>query len=120
MYCPKCGTENPEDAQSCHSCSSVLTSAPAQAPALGVKTSGLAIAALVLGLLSIFTVGLTAIPAIILGIISLVIIEKSGGRITGRGFAIVGIVIPVLMFFLIIVLLLPALTRVREQGKRAV
>jgi uncharacterized membrane protein YvbJ len=79
MYCPKCGRENPDDAQLCHSCSSVLTSTPAQVQALGVKTSGMAIAALVLGILSIFTLGLTMIPAIILGIISLVTIEKSGG-----------------------------------------
>ena len=119
MYCPKCGKENPDDAQLCHSCSSVLTSIPTQVPALGPKTSGLAIAALVLGILSIlfFPVGLIAI---VLGIVSIVIIEKSGGRLTGRGFAIVGIVVPVLMFFLIIVLLLPALTRARQQGKRAV
>ncbi len=98
MYCPKCGKENPDNAQLCHSCSSVLTSTPAQAPALGVKTSGLAIAALVLGILSFFSLGLTAIPALIFGIISLVKIEKSGGRITGRGFAIAGIVTPVLGF----------------------
>ena len=119
MYCPKCGKENPDNAQLCHSCSSVLTSTSAQPPALSVKTSGLAIASLVLGILSIvfFPVGLIAI---ILGIVSIVIIEKSGGRITGRGFAIVGIVVPVLMFFLIIVLLLPALTRARQQAKRAV
>ncbi|MCK4794792.1 MAG: DUF4190 domain-containing protein, partial [Desulfobacteraceae bacterium] len=104
----------------CHSCSSVLTSTPAQAPALGVKTSGLAIAALVLGILSIFTLGLTAIPAIILGIISLVTIEKSGGRITGRGFAIAGIVTPVLGFLPLMAILLPALARAREQAKRAV
>jgi len=122
MYCPKCGKENPDDAQLCQSCSSVLTSIPAQVPALGPKTSGLAIAALVLGILSIFffPVGLIAI---ILGIVSIVIIEKSGGRLTGRGFATVGIVIPVLMFFLIITLLallMPALARTREQVRRTV
>ncbi|MBA7636270.1 hypothetical protein ES703_43886 [subsurface metagenome] len=46
---------------------------------------------MVLGILSVFTCGITAIPAVILGIISLVKIEKSGGRLTGRVFAIVGI-----------------------------
>ena len=120
MYCSECGKENPDDAQFCSSCSSVLTSTPTEAPPLVVKTSGMAIAALVLGILSIFTFGLTALPALVFGIISLVIIEKSGGRITGRGFAIVGIVVPVLVFFLIIVLLLPSLSRAKEQGKRAV
>ena len=118
MYCPKCGKENPDNAQLCHSCSSVLTSTPAQAPALGVKTSGLAITALILGILSIFTLGFTAIPAIILGIISLVIIEKSGGRITGKGFAIGGIVVPVLAVpVFLMIILMPALNRVKKQAR---
>ena len=121
MYCPKCGTENPDDAQLCHSCSSVLTSTPAQAPALGVKTSGLAIAALILGILSIFTLGLTAIPAIILGIISLVTIEKSGGRITGRCFAIGGIVVPVVAVpVFLMIILMPALNRVKKQARSVI
>jgi len=120
MYCSKCGKKNPDNAQLCHSCSSVLTSTPAQAPALGVKTSGLAIAALVLGILSIFTLGLTTIPAIILGIISLVTIEKSGGRITGRGFAIAGIVTPVLGFIPLMAIMLPAMFRTRQIAFRMV
>jgi len=118
MYCPKCGKENPDNAQLCHSCSSVLTSTPAQVQALGVKISGMAIAALILGILSIFTLGLTAIPAIILGIIGLVTIEKSGGRITGRGFAIGGIVVPVLAVpVLLMIILMPALNRVKKQAR---
>jgi prepilin-type processing-associated H-X9-DG protein len=80
----------------------------------------MAIAALVLGILSFFTFGLTAIPALIFGIISLVIIEKSGGRITGRGFAITGIVAPVLGVLPLMGILFPALSRAKEQGKRAV
>jgi hypothetical protein len=73
----------------------------------------MAIAAMVLGILSFFTLGLTALPALIFGIISLVIIEKSGGRITGRGFAITGIVTPVLGLVPLMAILLPALTRTR-------
>ncbi len=119
MYCPKCGIENPDDAQLSRSCSSVLTSTPTQAPGLAVKTSGLAIAALLLGILSFFTCGITAIPAIILGIVGLVKIEKSGGRITGRGFAIVGIVVPVLGL-LLMGILLPALARTRQIAFRMV
>jgi len=46
-----------------------------------VRTSGLAIASFVLGILSIFTLCLTAIPAIVLGIVGLVKVEKSGGRL---------------------------------------
>jgi len=118
MYCPKCGKENPDNAQLCHSCSWVLTSISTIAPASAAKTSGLAIAALILGILSIFTLGLTAIPAIILGIISLVIIEKSGGRITGRGFAIGGIVVPVVAVpVFLMIILMPALNRVKKQAR---
>jgi hypothetical protein len=120
MFCPKCGKENPDDVQVCHSCSSVLTITPAQAPGLGVKTSGLAIAALVLGILSFFTFGITAIPAIILGIISLVRIEKSGGRITGRGFAIAGIAVPVLGLLPLMGVLLPAMFKTRQTDFRMV
>jgi len=81
----------------------------------------MAIAALVLGIMSIFTCGLTAIPAIILGIVSLVRIEKSGGSLTGRGFAIAGIVVPSVMLPLIVLLmgiLMPALARTRQLAFR--
>ena len=121
MYCPKCGTENTNDAQVCHACGAVLIPTPIQTPSLDIKTSGMAIAALVLGILSIFTCALTAIPAIILGIVSLVKIEKSGGSLTGRGFAIAGIVVPIVSFFIIVLLmgiLMPALARTRQLAFR--
>jgi len=120
MNCPRCGKENPDDAQLCQSCGCVLTQSTVTREDINIKTSGLAIASMVLGILSVFTCGITAIPAVILGIISLVKIEKSGGRLTGRVFAIVGIVVPAVVCFLAIGLLMPALNRAREQGKRAV
>jgi len=120
MYCSKCGKENPDNAQLCHSCNSVLTITPTQGPAVRVKTSGMAIAALVLGILSFFSLGITALPALIFGIISLVIIEKSGGRITGRGFAITGIVAPVFGLLPLIAILMPALARTRQLAFRMV
>jgi prepilin-type processing-associated H-X9-DG protein len=83
----------------------------------------MAIAAMVLGILGIFTCGLTAIPAIILGIVSLVRIEKSGGSLTGRGFAIAGIVAPCVMLPLIALLMgimMPALARTRQVAFRMV
>ena len=86
MNCPKCGKENPDDAQLCQSCSYVLTQSTVTREDINIKTSGMGIASMVLGILSVFTLGITAIPAIILGIISLMQIEKSGGRLTGRGF----------------------------------
>jgi len=83
MICPKCGTQNVENPQVCVSCGQVLTAAQPSGTPVQVKNSGPAIASFALGILSIPTLGLTAIPAIILGIIALVAIEKSGGRVTG-------------------------------------
>ena len=124
MYCPKCGKENSDNAQLCHSCSSVLTGTPAQAPALGVKTSGLAIASFVLGMLGFCTFFITAIPAVILGIIGLVKIGKSGGKLKGNGFAIAGIVVPTVSGLFVLPLMLgimmPALARTRQIAFRMV
>jgi prepilin-type processing-associated H-X9-DG protein len=125
MYCPKCGTENPDDVQLCRSCSWVLTSISITAQNPNAKTSGLAITSLVLGILSIFTFFLTAIPAIILGIVSIFKIEKSAGQLKGKGLAIAGIAVPSasLLFMvpaIMIGILMPALSRVRMIAQRQV
>jgi hypothetical protein len=110
--------QNADNVQVCVSCGHVLFGpAPAGVP-VRVKASGLAIAAFVLGILSLFTLGLTALPAIILGIIALVAIEKSGGRLTGLAFAIIGIVLPVFSFFVLLGILMPALARTRQLAFR--
>ncbi len=101
MYCPKCGTENPDGAQLCISCSWVLTSISTVAPSPDIRTSGLAITSLVLGILSFFTFLLTALPAIILGIVALVKIDKSAGRLKGKGLAIAGICVPAAVLIII-------------------
>jgi hypothetical protein len=58
----------------------------------------------------------------VLGIIGLVGIERSGGRLTGRGLAIGGIVVPVLAVpvLLMMVILTPSLHRAKEQAKTVV
>jgi len=118
MYCPNCGKENPEGAQVCSACSSPLPGASASAEHPITKTSGLAIAAFVLGVLSPFTCAITAIPAVVLGIISLVRIEKSGGRLTGIAFAVIGIVVPAVVCLLFLGIMLPTLARVRQLALR--
>jgi len=123
MYCPKCGKENPDNAQVCSSCGSVLPSIPATAAATAAKTSGMAIASFVLAVLSPFTCLTTAIPAIILGIVSLVKIEKSAGRLKGKGLAIAGIAIgpcalPIVA--LLMGIMMPALARSRQVAFRMV
>ena len=119
MYCPKCETENPDDGKSCHSCGQDLTSISPSAPVAGAKTSTLAIVALVLGILSIALAFLTGIPAIICGIVALVKIKQSCGRLKGKGLAIAGIAIPGVMSIIIVILiglLVPALNMVRMSA----
>lgn len=119
MYCPKCGAQNPDAALVCSSCSAVLTPPTEQAPISPAKTSGLAIAALVLAILSPVTCFLSAIPAIILGIVALVQISKSAGQLKGTGPAITGIVLPVLLVPVVAILILfPALARTRQLALR--
>jgi len=122
MFCPKCGVENQEDAKLCRSCSWVLISVGPTAPAPDAKTSALAVASLVLGILSFCTFFITAPLAIILGIVGLFKIEKSHGQLKGKGLAIAGIALPAvgLMLMMPIAILMPALGRARSMGQRAV
>jgi hypothetical protein len=108
--------ENPDDAQQCRSCGAPVDKGSGD---IGPKTCGLAIAAFVLAVVSVVVlpVGLIAIA---LGIAGIIIIERSGGRLTGRVFALLGILIPVFVFCLIFVLMMvlfPALTRVKSQAR---
>lgn len=122
MFCPKCGTQNPDGAQLCRSCSWVLTSTSTTAQSQYAKTSGLAIAALVLAVLSPFTCLLTVIPAVICGIVALVRIEKSAGQLKGKGFAIAGIAAPAIIapVALMMGILMPVLGRTRELAQQTV
>ena len=97
MYCPKCGALNPDSARLCSACGQIMAAAVPQAPAGPVmrpRTSGWAIAALVLGILSPFTCMLTTLPAVVAGIVALVKIGNSNGRLKGIGMAIAGIALP--------------------------
>ncbi len=61
-------------------------------PRLVTALSGKALASLILGLLTILLPVLLAIPAIILGILAIRDINRSGGRLTGKGLAITGLI----------------------------
>jgi len=102
----------------------VFATAPSAPPPLSLappeaKTSGMAIASLVLGILGLC--GITALVGLILGIISLVKINRSGGRLSGQGLAIAGICVSGLMLFMSIpfmaALTLPALARARQPAQ---
>lgn len=84
------------------------TPGPAQR---GVQRSGMAIAALCLGIGSLVCFGpLLGIPALILGIIALSAIGKSDGQLTGKGFAISGICLGVVgSAIFILAMVMPAL-----------
>jgi prepilin-type processing-associated H-X9-DG protein len=119
MRCRQCGTENPELSQFCQQCGQPLAAVPAGA-VVGAKTSGLAVTALVLGILCLLCGIFTAIPAIICGIIAMVQISKSQGRLKGMGMAIAGVVLPVILTFvmaILIAILLPALNRVKHLAQ---
>lgn len=102
-----------------------VASGPSNLPS---KTSGLALAAMILGISSlIIPIVITAILGVILGIVALTQIGRSntyGQTLTGRGFAIVGIVTGALgvtvipIFALLIAILLPSLGRARELSNR--
>ena len=133
MNCPKCGTQNPEDVQVCTSCGSDLTQPPTSAETVKVKTSRLAIASFVLAILSPFafflaavldnkTLGITcifaAMLAIVLGIIGLVEIGLSTGKVAGKAFVSIGIAITAVFFSLMF--LQAVLPRTRSVAYRMV
>jgi prepilin-type processing-associated H-X9-DG protein len=90
----------------------------------GYRTSGKAIASLVLGILSFFCMFFTGLPAIILGSMGLSEAGRSGGRVGGKGMAIAGIVLGSIgsclsIIAVLIALLLPAVQAAREAARRA-
>ena len=140
MNCPKCGKENPDDAQLCQFCNCTFTEASVTSETINVRVSGLGIASLVFGILSIFALPVIAIAthratqymafgimasfllataAIILGIISLVQINTSAGRIVGMGFAVSGITVAGVLLFLMGIMW-PALHMTRMTAFRMV
>lgn len=82
-------------------------------------TSGLATASLVLGIIG--CAGITALVGLVLGIIALVKIDKSEGRLGGRGLAIAGICVSAVMLIfglpMIAGLTLPALAKAKERSQ---
>ena len=122
MYCPKCNKENPDDARVCRFCNASITDTLDSKQPVTVTISKLASFSLTCALcgLALTLPALIAITSrrvlsprsewvvltfllsllilvvsLILGIISIIRIEKSGGKITGRAFAIGAVLLPV-------------------------
>lgn len=136
MLCPQCGQPVPEGATLCPTCGrqtaltpSSLGGLPPLAPtaASGAvvpeKTSGLAIASLIFGLLFLFFP--LSIVAIVFGHISLSQIKKSAGRLGGKGLAIAGLVLGYLgiamipLILIIAAIAIPNLLRARIAANEA-
>lgn len=85
-FCPQCGSKLfPEETPSS------AASHPSQAPPATPTTSGLAIVSLICGIL--FFIFPSALAAIIFGHISQSDIRRSGGRKTGAGMALAGLIL---------------------------
>jgi competence protein ComGC len=115
MFCTHCGAANLENNRFCGSCGQPLALTPPSTeptPAVPMadgsapRTSGKAIASLVLGFLSwMFP---AAIAAIILGHIARSEIRKSTGRLKGSGLALTGLIFGYLGVVMIPILLITA------------
>ena len=93
-------------------------------PNVPPATSGKAIAALVLGILSLGFSCLTAIPALIVGFLAIGDINRSRGQLGGKGLAITGIVVSLVMPVIsiavggiLVALLLPAIQAARGAAR---
>ena len=79
-------------------------STTANNPSTKVKTSGLAIASLICGIVGPCTLGLASIVGLILGIVGLKKIKAGGGAVGGRGLAIAGIIVSVVTLIIGLIL----------------
>jgi len=92
---------------------------PATAPTTPARTSGLAMASLVLGILGFCSFGLTALVGLILGIVSLIRINRSNGTLKGWGVGLAGTILSTVLLLMLPIfagLLLPALAKAKSKA----
>jgi type IV pilus assembly protein PilA len=122
MTCPSCGTANQPSVAVCVRCGRSLS------PATQAGRKGLAITAMVLGIVSYplmcaFGLGLaTALVAIICGIVALVKASRHPAECGGKGFAIAGLItggLVILMVPLWAAIAIPSLLRARMAANES-
>jgi len=113
-FCTSCGSENTEAAQFCKKCGAKLspdniqpTEQQSSEHIIVSKTSGKAIASLVLSLLWLYGIG--SILAIILGHMARTDVENSKGRLTGGGIALAGLIIGYISLAVVVLGILAAI-----------
>jgi type IV pilus assembly protein PilA len=134
MVCSQCGQTVPDGAAFCSNCGQtsgfqkagfpeLFSHAGAPGAIAAEKTSGLAIASLVFGMLFLFFP--LSIVAVVLGHVSLSQIKKSAGRLGGRGLAIAGLILGYLgiavipLILIIAAIAIPNLMRARIAANEA-
>ncbi len=91
---------------------------PPLAPGGKPKTSGMAITSLVLGILGLVSCGLTAVVGLIFGIVAIVKIRNSQGKLGGFGLALAGTIISAVFIMMMpAAMLLPALAAAKAKAQ---
>ena len=95
-FCTSCGCENQEEANFCKECGENLSTdskviKDREETIVFAKTSGKAIASLILSILWLYGIG--SIMAIILGHMARKDVKNSKGKLTGDGIALAGLII---------------------------
>jgi hypothetical protein len=82
------------------------------------KTSRMAISSLVLGILGVFTCGITALFGLIFGIIAMVKVKNSGGKLGGKQLALAGVIVSAifLIIWIFAALMLPVLAATQTRA----
>jgi DNA-directed RNA polymerase subunit RPC12/RpoP len=94
IRCPRCSAISPISSNNCKSCGMPFTMEGTTIDATGAN-NGFCVASLVLGIIGLIpcTFGISAVLAIIFGIIGYNQVTKGGGEGGGRGMAIAGIIL---------------------------